>query len=102
MKIILIHNKYKQAGGEDLVFQSEGELLRAHGHQIEQILFDNKEIKTTLDKGLSGLTVIYNPNSSKIVKKKSKNFNLILFIYTIFFHWHLPLFFLRLKSTKYQ
>jgi glycosyltransferase involved in cell wall biosynthesis len=74
MKIILVHNKYKEAGGEDLVFWSEGELLAAHGHQVEYMLFDNREIKTTIDKWLSGIKVIYNPASSKRLRQSIETF----------------------------
>lgn len=74
MKIILVHNKYKEGGGEDLVFWSEGELLAAHGHQVEYMLFDNREIKTTIDKWLSGIKVIYNPASSKRLRQVIETF----------------------------
>jgi glycosyltransferase involved in cell wall biosynthesis len=63
MKIILVHNKYQQAGGEDLVFHSEGEMLQHHGHDVKYVIFDNKDIKTTIDKWLSGIKVIYNTGS---------------------------------------
>ena len=75
MKIILVHNKYQQAGGEDLVFQSEGTLLAEHGHQVEYVVFDNKEIKTSLDKWLSGISVLYNPWSSQRLQRKIEAFH---------------------------
>ena len=31
MKILLIHNKYKEPGGEDNVFNTETELLKGYG-----------------------------------------------------------------------
>src|SRR5688572_6699039 len=74
MKIILIHNKYQQAGGEDLVFQSEGDLLLSQGHQVEFLVFDNREIKTSLDRLLSGLKVVYNPSSSRRLKDRIASF----------------------------
>ena len=49
MKILLLHNKYKYAGGEDKVFESEGELLSNHNHQVERLVFDNSLIETGLD-----------------------------------------------------
>src|SRR5688572_17157542 len=69
MKIILVHNKYQQAGGEDLVFHSEGELLQQHGHEVEYVIFDNKDIKTTIDKWLSGIKVVYNTGSYRRLGK---------------------------------
>jgi glycosyltransferase involved in cell wall biosynthesis len=76
MKILLIHNKYKQEpGGESFVFQSEGELLSRHGHFVERLVFDNANLKTILDKCLSGLRILYNPTSAKELKKKIEHFN---------------------------
>src|SRR5260221_9123205 len=75
MKILLVHNKYKQPGGENVVFQTEGELLSRYGHFVERLVFDNAEIKTLLDKCLSGLRIIYNPDSAREIRKKIEAFN---------------------------
>jgi glycosyltransferase involved in cell wall biosynthesis len=45
--ILLVHNRYRQAGGEDVVFQQEGSLLRRHGHRVEEYLEDNSRIQET-------------------------------------------------------
>lgn len=74
MRILLLHNKYQYAGGEDKVFESEGELLVSHGHQVERLVFDNSEISTLVDKIRSGLTGIYNFRSARIVANKIKEF----------------------------
>ena len=74
MKIILIHNIYQQAGGEELVFQTEGDLLREQGHQIETLVFDNKSLNSSFAKFLSGIKVIYNPTSAKKLGKRIKKF----------------------------
>jgi glycosyltransferase involved in cell wall biosynthesis len=34
MKVMLVHNRYQQPGGEDRVFESECELLTSHGHDV--------------------------------------------------------------------
>lgn len=44
MRILAAHNRYRQAGGEDAVFQAEVELLRAHGHEVVELCVDNREI----------------------------------------------------------
>jgi glycosyltransferase involved in cell wall biosynthesis len=44
MKILLIHNGYRQRGGEDSVLAAEGQLLRAAGHTVIEYLRDNNEI----------------------------------------------------------
>lgn len=34
MKVMLVHNRYQQSGGEERVFESECELLKSHGHDV--------------------------------------------------------------------
>lgn len=45
MKILLVHNAYKQPGGEDVVFQLERDMLRAAGHEIVEYRRFNDEIR---------------------------------------------------------
>lgn len=75
MKILLVHNMYKQPGGETCVFQSEGELLSRNGHFVERMVFDNAGIRTFLDICLSGLKLVYNPVSARKLSKKIEQFN---------------------------
>ena len=74
MRILLLHNKYKYVGGEDKVFETEGELLSNHNHQVERLVFDNSLIETGLDKMLSGIMGVYNFKSANVVNKKIKEF----------------------------
>jgi len=37
LKIISVHNRYVQPGGEDRVFESEAQLLKECGHQVTQV-----------------------------------------------------------------
>jgi glycosyltransferase involved in cell wall biosynthesis len=75
MRILVIHNKYKQAGGEDSVFNSESALLIQHGHVVERLVFDNTTINTPFKRILSGLKTIYNPISAREIKKKILEFD---------------------------
>ena len=50
MKILQIHNRYQQKGGEDSVFEAERGLLEQNGHEVESLIFDNKKIKSFLNK----------------------------------------------------
>src|SRR5580700_3043434 len=45
MKIVLVHNAYQQAGGEDVVFESEKRLLEQSGHQVIPYLRSNMELQ---------------------------------------------------------
>jgi glycosyltransferase involved in cell wall biosynthesis len=40
-RILVIHNRYRQRGGEDVVVDEEVRLLRAHGHEVELYGRDN-------------------------------------------------------------
>jgi glycosyltransferase involved in cell wall biosynthesis len=44
MKIVVAHNFYKQAGGEDQCVAAEVAMLRAHGHQVMQYCLSNHSI----------------------------------------------------------
>ena len=42
--ILLVHNRYRENGGEDQVFRQESDLLRAHGHQVHEYVESNEDI----------------------------------------------------------
>jgi glycosyltransferase involved in cell wall biosynthesis len=44
MRILLVHNYYRQPGGEDVVFRAERDLLQAAGHEVMLYERDNSEI----------------------------------------------------------
>lgn len=44
MKVLLVHNRYQQPGGEDAVFEAERDLLRSRGHQVVVYERHNAEI----------------------------------------------------------
>jgi len=44
MKVLAVHNYYQQAGGEDVVFHAEAEMLRDHGQEIVTYTRKNDEI----------------------------------------------------------
>src|SRR5580698_8634661 len=46
MRILICHNFYQQAGGEDQVFAAETELLRKHGHDVQTFSLNNDSIDT--------------------------------------------------------
>lgn len=45
MKILLVHNFYQQAGGEDSVFEAEGQLLEERGHEVLRFTAHNDAIQ---------------------------------------------------------
>ncbi|HVM15653.1 MAG TPA: glycosyltransferase family 4 protein [Egibacteraceae bacterium] len=43
MKILQVHTRYRQAGGEDTITREEAELLRRHGHEVIEHHADNPQ-----------------------------------------------------------
>lgn len=50
LKIILVHNHYKESGGEDTVVAAEQILLECHGHQIYLFNLNNNRIQGVMKK----------------------------------------------------
>jgi glycosyltransferase involved in cell wall biosynthesis len=59
MKILIVHNRYQQRGGEDTVVAAEEWLLRSHGHQVELLQADNDHIQGAVASGLAAVQSIY-------------------------------------------
>jgi len=85
MKILQIHNQYTKKGGEDTTVANEKNLLLAKSHQVEQLFFDNRQIK-----GIEKMKIlyksIYNQNSTKILRDKIQDFRPdIIHIHNLFY-----------------
>lgn len=46
MKILLVHNQYRQPGGEDVVFEQERQLLQRGGHDVQTYIRSNWETES--------------------------------------------------------
>jgi len=44
MNLLILHNRYQQAGGEDTVVEAEAALLRGHGHRVNVEVAENAAI----------------------------------------------------------
>jgi glycosyltransferase involved in cell wall biosynthesis len=44
MKVLIVHNYYQQAGGEDQVFAAESDLLEARGHRVLRYSLHNDQV----------------------------------------------------------
>ena len=85
MRILFIHNRYKQEGGEDVAFELEADLLRRN-HTVEILLFDNSRIAKFFDNLHAGLFSIYNFSSAKKIKKVISVFKPdIIHVHNLFF-----------------
>lgn len=44
MKLVFVHERYQQAGGEDNIFEAESALMESHGHEVIRYTDDNERI----------------------------------------------------------
>ena len=44
VKVLVVHNRYQQRGGEDVVFEEEADLLEANGHEVIRYVEDNDRV----------------------------------------------------------
>ncbi len=59
MKILVVHNRYQIAGGEDVVVAQEVALLRVNGLEVRTFFVDNDAITTPLEKMSTAAAVVY-------------------------------------------
>lgn len=59
MRILLVHNQYRQKGGEDQVLKSEADILKKNGHTIKCHISKNCEIQTFFQKVKVALFTAY-------------------------------------------
>lgn len=69
MRILTIHNSYRQAGGEDKVFASETALLRAAGYHVETLILSNIQIDSPLRRLSVAALATYNPSGRRTVQE---------------------------------
>jgi glycosyltransferase involved in cell wall biosynthesis len=70
--ILVIHNRYRQKGGEDVMFEAECALLEQHGHRVERLVSDNASIRdpaTLRDHVSLGLTTVWSRDAARLVRR---------------------------------
>lgn len=67
MRVLTVHNRYQQRGGEDECFEAERDLLRARGHVVEEHVVDNHGIKRR-DAPLTGLRTVWSRSEYKQIR----------------------------------
>jgi len=69
MRVLLIHNFYRQPGGEDAIFSQEVTLLKQHGLVVETLTFTNDTFGGTLLNTLGAAArTLYNTQSAARVE----------------------------------
>jgi glycosyltransferase involved in cell wall biosynthesis len=67
MKILLLHNYYQFAGGEDAVVKAEKNLLEENGHDVMLLDASNHEITSSFEKVHAAISAIYSFSSKQRV-----------------------------------
>jgi glycosyltransferase involved in cell wall biosynthesis len=71
-KILVIHNKYKFLGGEDIAVNAEVSILKKY-YDVELLIFDNASINFISD--VYSFVFNRNPRSIRMLKKEIKRFD---------------------------
>lgn len=72
MKILVVHNAYQLAGGEDSVVRNEVALLQKHGHEVQLHLVSNDSVRGIIGKISAALGVVFSPLSYFRIRKLLK------------------------------
>ncbi len=76
-RVLVVHNRYQQPGGEDMTFAAEADLLTAHGHAVEQLVFDNDAIvsrRSALDSARLASTTVWSRQGYTAVRDAIRTF----------------------------
>jgi len=78
LRILMLHNRYRIRGGEDESTDLEAALLRQYGHDVDLLLFDNKDI-TRRNLLAVGLGSVWSQAAYRKVKKQlsEKEYDLV-------------------------
>jgi glycosyltransferase involved in cell wall biosynthesis len=96
MKVLIVHNQYKQYGGEDTVVNQEAKAYEALGHEVSLFIKNNHHLKLT-----DLLTSIFNLRSLRELNRKVKDFDPdIIHIHNFVFILSPSIFWVRSKKSK--
>jgi hypothetical protein len=67
MNIVMVHNRYREAGGEEVVFENEKCLLERRGHRVVPYVRSNLELQDSslLHRIASASEMIWSPRSRR-------------------------------------
>ena len=75
MRILIVHNRYQQVGGEDTVVEAEHRLLESHGNEVELFMVDNRDlVGGVVGQVCTALSTAYSKSSKESVKERIRDF----------------------------
>lgn len=99
MKILVVHNKYKEKGGEDNSFAIECAMLRSHGHRVETLVYENTEINSVSSVFKLSFQLFYNRKSAEDIQRKIDEFDPdIIHVHNFFYVVSPSVFFVARKN----
>lgn len=69
MRLLLVHNRYQWAGGEDGVFEAERDLLRGAGHAVSTLEASNSAIRGFGGQVASAIGAIYSLSGRRLMRQ---------------------------------
>jgi len=75
MRVLLVHNEYVYAGGEDVVATAECALLESYGHEVRRVIVSNRNINRLSDKLLTAWQAPYSGRSRRRMDAHIAEFN---------------------------
>ena len=86
MKVLFVHNRYKQYGGEDTALEFENFVLQQKGHETRLVIFDNNVITGFFSKIIWAVQSVYNFSSAKKISRVIREFKPdVIHIHNLFF-----------------
>jgi len=74
MRVLVLHNRYKIAGGEDTAVRQEVSMLREAGATVDLLEVTNAHISGPLQRAVTALSVVYSFSSRKLVAARIAKF----------------------------
>ncbi len=75
MRVLLLHNRYQIAGGEDVVVRAEKALLEANGHCVTLLETSNDNITNPWEQAKAAANTIYSRSSKQWVRAEIASFS---------------------------
>jgi glycosyltransferase involved in cell wall biosynthesis len=75
MKILVAHNYYKLRGGEDVVFESEVDLLAGGGHEVRTLKLFNDDVKSISARAAALLGTAHNHRGIEVALRAIEEFH---------------------------
>lgn len=74
MRVLIVHNEYQQAGGEDVVLREEFDLLTDNGHTVERYIIRNSDVVGLSSWLATARQAAYNVGSRELLHEKITSF----------------------------